>query len=223
MRGTSQPALAHARRRPRLAGTVQAQARQSQQQRQGPARTQSRAARATRASQPPSPAHQLCRRGSRLYQSRTRSRPVPVTELVRKMGASASACMWRLAVTTSSSERTRKGRLLHAWGRWRRQGGGREQGSRAARSPRIAHQNGARQQGGGERRRRGSEAAGRGPTATSDFRLHSTERRPPALAGAGTHRTPGLRRMAPSVVSVCLSTCSGARSTLVTTKKTGTC
>lgn len=83
----------------------------------------------------PGRAHQLCRRGSRLYHSRTRSRPWPVTELVRKMGASASACMCRLAVTTSSRDRTRKGRLLRT--------------------------RGGRRQGAGERRGRGSGAAGR--------------------------------------------------------------
>ena len=38
----------------------------------------------------------------------------------------------------------------------------------------------------------------------------------------GRLRTPGFFRMAPSVDSVCRSTCSGARSTLVTTKKAGT-
>lgn len=47
--------------------------------------------------------------------------------------------------------------------------------------------------------------------------------RRPGLTRKGRLRTPGFFRMPLSVCSVCFSTCSGARSILVTTKKAGTC
>lgn len=93
--------------------------------------------------------------------------------------------------------------------------GGQEAGSRGEKGTRVR---GRRETG------RGRDE-GQGPQVTGPPHQPSCERPPAARAGrpAGPHRTPGLRRMAPSVCSVCLSTCSGARSTFVTTKNTGTC